>query len=143
MRSEKNKKQRNKRIIFILIIFCICSLSLFSIITNFRENIIFFYSPSDLQNIKNKNQIIRVGGLVKIDSIKKISSIKTEFILTDLTQEVRVSYQGILPDLFREDQGMVAKGLLKNDVFIAKELLAKHDENYMPPEVYKSLKKKK
>ena len=135
-----HKKKKN-RITFLLSVATISLSSLFFIITNFKENIIFFYSPSDLKEIKEKKEVFRLGGLVKKNSIKKLSSDKIEFILTDNQEEVLVKYQGIIPDLFREEQGMVAKGNLKNKIFIAEELLVKHDENYMPPEVYKTLKK--
>jgi cytochrome c-type biogenesis protein CcmE len=136
-------KKKKSRIIFLLLIATISLSSLFFIITNFRENIIFFYSPTDLKGIKEKVEIFRLGGLVKQNSVKKPSSDKIEFILTDNQEEILVKYQGIIPDLFREEQGMVGRGILKNGVFIAKELLVKHDENYMPPEVYKTLKSKK
>jgi cytochrome c-type biogenesis protein CcmE len=136
-------KRKKNRIIFLIFVFAISLSSLSFIIANFKENIIFFYSPSDLKGVTDKGEIFRLGGLVEKNSIKKPSSNQIEFILIDNNAKILVKYQGILPDLFREDQGMIAKGVLQNGVFVAKELLVKHDENYMPPEVYKTLKKNK
>jgi cytochrome c-type biogenesis protein CcmE len=109
-----------------------------------EDNIVYFYTPNDLiekfgdtQNIQNK---IRIGGLVLESSIKKEGE-KTIFMITDRKKEVRVVFDGPLPDLFREGQGIVAEGMFQNNNFIASEVLAKHDENYMPPEVADALKK--
>jgi cytochrome c-type biogenesis protein CcmE len=143
---QKQKMFRNKlkkkRIIFVSSIFAISLLALLFVIKNFRENIVFFYSPTELLEIKTKGKTIRIGGLVKEGSIKKIDVLNSEFIVTDLQNELKVHYQGILPDLFRDKQGVVAKGVLNQDSgeFSSKELLIKHDEKYMPPEVTKSIK---
>ena len=109
-----------------------------------EDNIVYFYTPNDLiekfgdtKNIQNK---IRIGGLVLESSIKKEGE-KTIFMITDRKKEVKVVFDGSLPDLFREGQGIVAEGIFKNNNFIASEVLAKHDENYMPPEVADALKK--
>ena len=109
-----------------------------------EDNIVYYYTPNDLiekfgdtQNIQNK---IRIGGLVRENSIKKEGE-KTIFMITDRKKEVRVVFDGPLPDLFREGQGIVAEGMFQNNNFIASEVLAKHDENYMPPEVADALKK--
>ncbi len=136
----KNKK-RKKRIIFVATIFFLSLISLFFIINNFRENIVFFYSPSELKNLQNKEHTIRIGGLVKEGSVQKINALTTHFIVTDLNQDLNVEYVGILPDLFRDNQGVVAKGKFnpEKNQFFSRELLIKHDENYMPPEVKKSL----
>ena len=133
------KKQRIKSLIIGLSCFII---GVLIILNQFNNNIIFFYSPSDLfkQSNQTKQQIIRIGGVVKKDSIHQLNNI-TNFTLTDFNHEITVSYQGLLPNLFREDQGMVAKGQFIGGKFIADELLAKHDENYMPKEVADSLKK--
>ncbi len=138
----KNKK-RKKRIIFVGAIFFLSLISLLFIINNFRENIVFFYSPTELQNIQKKERTIRIGGLVKEGSVKKIDALTTQFIVTDLNQDLSVEYIGILPDLFRDNQGVVAKGKfdLGKNRFFSRELLIKHDENYMPPEVKNSLDK--
>jgi cytochrome c-type biogenesis protein CcmE len=140
----KNRHKR-KRLIFVGLIFAISLISLFFIIRNFRENIVFFYSPSEIQTAKINNSYIRIGGLVKEGSIKKIDALTTEFVVTDLKQEIKVEYIGLLPDLFREKQGVVAKGKfdISKNQFFSRELLIKHDENYMPPEVAKSLENKK
>ena len=138
----KNKKKQ--RIKFIAISSIICLVALAFIISNFRSNIVFFYSPSELVAAPIKaGQTIRIGGMVKKGSVENDSQ-KLRFVLTDFEAEIAVKYSGIRPNLFREGQGMVAKGVLSTEgkVFEAAELLAKHDENYMPPEVKKALKKK-
>lgn len=109
-----------------------------------RDNLVFFYSPSDLAEKElAANQRIRIGGLVKTNSVVKTDGGRTtQFIVTDMRATVPIRYTGVLPDLFREGQGVVAEGrLLPNGVFEASEVLAKHDENYMPPEVADSLAK--
>lgn len=121
--------------------FAISLLALFFVIMNFRENMVFFYSPSELQNVKIGERQIRVGGLVKEKSVKKIDALTTEFVITDLKKDLKINYVGMLPELFREKQGVVAKGnfdVEKNE-FFSRELLVKHDEKYMPPEVAKAL----
>jgi len=141
----KNKKKQ-KRIIFISSILIISCLSIIFIINNFRDSIVFFYSPSELKSQEVLSKIegrnIRVGGLVKKASIRKIDALTTIFSITDLESDLDIFYQGILPDLFRQEQGIVAIGEYneKEGQFIAKELLIKHDENYMPPEIKDSLK---
>ncbi|MFQ6018165.1 MAG: cytochrome c maturation protein CcmE [Kiloniellaceae bacterium] len=110
----------------------------------FEEGVIFFYSPSDLKaRAAPVDRPIRLGGLVEEGSLERLGDgITVEFRVTDLTESVPVTYRGILPDLFREGQGVVAEGSLGPDgVFVAREVLAKHDENYMPPEVAEALKK--
>ncbi len=141
----KNKRKQ-KRIIFITVTFAISLLALFFVIMNFRDNIVFFYSPSELKNAeilkKTQGKQIRIGGLVVQGSVKRIDALNVEFVVTDLQEEVQVNYKGVLPDLFRDEQGVVAKGKFdeeKNE-FFSSELLVKHDEKYMPPEVAKSLK---
>jgi len=122
------------------------ALASFLVFKGLSENINLFYSPSDL---KEKNlsvdDLIRVGGMVKKDSInKENNSLRVSFVVTDFEEDLVITYQGILPDLFSEEAGIVAKGKLNNEgIFIASEVLAKHDENYMPPEVAKALKDKK
>ncbi len=133
---------KRKRIVFVASIFAVSLLALFFVIKNFRENIVFFYSPTELQQIQTSGRTVRIGGLVKEGSVEKIDALNTKFIVTDLENELRVHYQGILPDMFRDKQGVVAKGILKDEEFFSRELLIKHDEKYMPPEVVKSLKEK-
>ena len=104
-----------------------------------QDNILFFYSPSEIleKNLK-QNEKVRLGGLVQENSVLR-KDIKINFSITDLKKTIEVSYEGILPDLFREGQGVIVNGYLKNNIFEASEVLAKHDENYMPPEIKKKL----
>ena len=110
----------------------------------FRENLVFFYSPTDLQaKPQPPDRLVRIGGLVEEGSVARAADGSTvSFRVTDLKQAVAVSYAGMLPDLFREGQGVIAEGALGSDgVFVAREVLAKHDENYMPPEAAEALKR--
>ena len=111
--------------------------------TFFEDNVVFFYSPSDLLKKRpGPTQKLRIGGLVKKDSIKREPGVtEVSFEVTDLNNSVRVVFNGILPDLFREEQGVVAEGRYREQLFYATQILAKHDEQYMPPEVAESLKK--
>ena len=114
------------------------------VLTGLRDNLVFFYSPTDLaEKSVSANQRIRIGGLVLAGSVtKSADGHTTRFSVTDMKSTVPVSYTGILPDLFREGQGVVAEGTLQADgQFQASEVLAKHDEKYMPPEVADALKK--
>ena len=133
-----------RRLFITIIIVITLGLATKLILMALEDNIVYFYTPNDLiekfgdtQNIQNK---IRIGGLVLESSIKKEGE-KTIFMITDRKKEVRVVFDGPLPDLFREGQGIVAEGMFQNNNFIASEVLAKHDENYMPPEVADALKK--
>ncbi|MED5287627.1 MAG: cytochrome c maturation protein CcmE [Pseudomonadota bacterium] len=105
------------------------------------DNIIYFYSPSEV-NQSEAATLLRVGGLVKDGSLKIDNDLGIKFIIEDNIAEVSVIYNGILPDLFREGQGVIAEGKFIDNFFIANEIVAKHDENYMPKEVYESLKNK-
>ena len=108
-----------------------------------QDNILFFYSPSEiLQKNLKQNEKVRLGGLVEENSVVR-NDIKINFTITDLKKTMEVSYEGILPDLFREGQGVIVNGYLKNNIFEASEVLAKHDENYMPPEIKKKIRKLK
>ena len=137
MLSQKVKS----RIFFFILIFLLASLTIFFILRSLDENVVYFFSPSE---IYNKSDIsyekkIRVGGLVKIDSIKKNKKSIT-FTITDNTKEIIVSFEGLLPNLFAEGKGVVAEGRLKDkSYFVADKILAKHDENYMPPEAKDAL----
>ncbi len=142
--SNKHKKNR---LIFIASIVVISIISLIFIVVNFNNQIVFFYSPSELKSEEilakqNPKKQIRVGGLVVEKSVKKIDALTTEFMISDLKNELRIIHKGLTPDLFREKQGVVAKGIfdVENNVFLSSELLVKHDEKYMPPEIAKSLK---
>ncbi|GAB4194321.1 MAG: cytochrome c maturation protein CcmE [Thalassobaculales bacterium] len=110
-------------------------------LTAFQDNLVFFYSPSDLARVRlAPEQRIRIGGLVEPGSLTRQGS-EIHFRVTDNVAALAVRYEGALPDLFREGQGVVAEGSLRGDVFQAREVLAKHDETYMPREVAEALKK--
>jgi len=135
-------KPKHQRMIFIISGLALMLAAAFFILNNFRDNLVFFYTPTELhqQNIPTA-KLIRIGGLVVDGSVVKNSDV-TDFSLTDTNDTVKVNYKGILPTLFREGQGIVAHGHMGEDgVFIADNLLAKHDEKYMPPEVAEALKK--
>ena len=133
---------RFQRLILILITLVIMITALLLILFNTKKNIVFFYTPTELLNNNiSLDQKIRIGGYVKQSSLNQTERNKYEFKITDNENELLVLYEGILPDLFREGQGIVAEGIFKNNNFIANEVLAKHDENYMPPEVADALKK--
>ena len=109
----------------------------------FQKNLLYFYSPSQvLSGEAPQNRVFRVGGMVEPGTVRRESgSLEVRFTLTDYAERVVVSYTGVLPDLFREGQGIIARGRLgEGGMFVAEEVLAKHDENYMPPEVKQSLK---
>ena len=141
---KKNLNHKQKRLIFVTAIFLISIISLIFILKNFQNNIVFFFSPSEIDKIRSSHASVRVGGMIKKDSIKKIDALTTEFVITDYKNDLAINYRGILPDLFREEQGVVAKGKINisENKFYSNELLVKHDENYMPPEVAKDLKMK-
>lgn len=122
----------------------ILSIAALLVMVAFRDSIVFFHTPSDVTEKKiAAGQRFRLGGLVADGSVKRGEGTKVSFGVTDTLAKVDVSYEGILPDLFREGQGVVTEGKLGPDgVFIADTVLAKHDENYMPPEVAKSLEEK-
>ncbi len=133
---------RKKRILMVCAILVGISISAILILTAFEKNLMYFYSPTEIINgDAPKTRSFRIGGLVVTDSvIRNSDDLKVSFILTDMVNEVKVIYEGILPDLFREGQGIVANGKLQSDnIFIADQVLAKHDENYMPPEVAEAL----
>ena len=131
------------RFLFILTALIILALTTFLILKSLEENVIYFQSPSDIKNLSEvKKEKIRVGGMVKESSIKfKINEVN--FIITDFNSELNVSYSGAIPNLFSEGKGVVAEGYLKDkNFFVATKILAKHDENYMPPEVKEALEGK-
>ena len=136
-------KKVKSRIVFLVLILLSATTIIFLILKSLEENVVYFFSPSEIYNKPNisLNKKIRIGGLVKEDSIiKDQTSIK--FIITDLKKEIIVSYSGSVPNLFSEGKGVIAEGELKDKkYFVADKILAKHDENYMPPEVSKALEK--
>ena len=133
------KTQRSIALVSILLIL---STSTFLILKALKDNIVFFYSPTEtIEKFKTKKNVkkIRIGGLVVKNSLKQNKS-KVEFEITDKKTKIKIIYSGILPDLFREEQGVVVEGYIKKNIFEATEVLAKHDENYMPKEVADTLK---
>lgn len=136
--------KRKQRLIIIVILIIGTALVVGLVLFALNQNINLFYSPTQVVDGEAPiGQRIRVGGLVKEGSVQRNqNSLNVKFILTDLGRSIEVDYTGILPDLFREGQGIIAQGKLdKNGVFYADEVLAKHDENYMPPEIAETLKK--
>jgi cytochrome c-type biogenesis protein CcmE len=117
-------------------------LASFLALTAFKDNVMLYYDPTDLASSPPKpTERFRLGGMVEKGSLQKTTgTLDVQFFVTDYKHTVAVKYSGILPDLFREGQGVVAHGRMQGNVFVADEILAKHDENYMPPEVAKSLK---
>ena len=141
----KNKKL--KRFSFLLVALLSIVLATFFVLKALDEKIVFFYTPSKLfEKEEDKMQYIRVGGLVKEKSINfSDDGLKVNFMITDNKKTVNVMFEGILPDLFRENQGVVAEGRFNKEkkIFLAEKVLAKHDENYMPPEIHKALEEEK
>ena len=136
------KKVKN-RILFLTLIITISVTIIFFIIKNLNKNLLYFRTPSDIFLSKNVkiNHSIRLGGMVKKNSIT-ISGNEIKFIVTDFKNEIVVSYSGTVPNLFLEEKGVIAEGKLQDrKYFIAERILAKHDENYMPPELKKVLEK--
>ena len=131
-----------KRLLFLILILSILGLSTKLVLMALKENIIYFYTPNELKNkygnIKNINNKIRIGGLVLKNSLVIDNNVSI-FEITDKKDKIKVYFKGQLPDLFREGQGIVAEGILQDNKLIASQVLAKHDENYMPPEVADAL----
>ena len=133
---------RFQRLIIILLSLTLIAGAAILILINSKNNIVFFYTPSELMKLNvDKNKIIRIGGIVKKNSIQKgLNDTSVRFIITDNQKDIFVEYKGILPDLFREKQGAVVEGILISDNEIkAERVLAKHDENYMPVSIKKQL----
>ena len=140
--SALRSRRHKKRFIWIVVLFSIALGAGGLVVNAFRDTIVFFYSPEDIQTKSIPiGQHFRIGGLVKQNSVEKDGSL-VYFVITDTAYDVKVSYTGILPALFREGQGVVAEGALnKNGIMVAKTILAKHDEKYMPKEVVDAIKK--
>ena len=128
------------RFLFIFLILITLILTVFLILKSLEENVVYFQSPSEIKVLSElENKKIRVGGMVKKSSIL-IKADEVKFIITDFKNEINVSYSGAIPNLFEEGKGVVAEGFLKDrNFFSATKILAKHDENYMPPEVKEAL----
>ena len=131
------------RFLFVVIIFITLILTVFLFLKSLEENVVYFQSPSEINSSVELNKSkIRVGGMVKKDSIS-INSNEISFIITDFKNEINVTFTGAVPNLFEEEKGVVAEGFLKDRNFLsATKILAKHDENYMPPEVKEALEDK-
>ena len=136
-------KKVKSRIVFLVFLLLLATVIIFLILKSLEENVVYFFSPSEIYDKPNisLNKKIRIGGLVKEDSISKDQT-SIKFIITDLKKEIIVSYSWSVPNLFSEGKGVIAEGKLKDKkYFVADKILAKHDENYMPPEVTKVLEK--
>ena len=136
-------KKVKLRILFLFLVTASVILSVYLVLKSLEENVVYFLSPTEIKNLTEINQKrIRIGGMVKDQSII-IKSDKINFIVTDFKNEINVSYSGSVPNLFAEGKGVVAEGYLKDrSYFSAVKILAKHDENYMPPEVKEALEGK-
>ena len=136
-------KKVKSRMIFLILLLLSATVIIFFILKSLEENVVYFFSPTEIYDKPNIsfNKKIRIGGLVKENSLSK-SQKSIKFIITDLKNEIIVSYDGVVPNLFSEGKGVIAEGQLKDKkYFVANKILAKHDENYMPPEVSKALEK--
>jgi len=136
-------KKVKSRIFFLFLSSILAAIIIFTILRSLEENVVYFFSPTEIYNKANIsfNKKIRIGGLVKINSVSK-NETSINFIITDFKKEIAVSYNGLVPNLFSEGKGVVAEGKLKDKkYFVADKILAKHDENYMPSEVSKALEK--
>ena len=136
-------KKVESRMIFLILLLFSATVIIFFIFKSLEENVVYFFSPTEINDKPNIsfNKKIRIGGLVKENSLSK-SQKSIKFIITDLKNEIIVSYDGPVPNLFSEGKGVIAEGQLKDKkYFVANKILAKHDENYMPPEVGEALEK--
>jgi cytochrome c-type biogenesis protein CcmE len=134
-------KPKHQRLIFLLLMLAISGVGLAFFLSRLQENMVYFYAPSDiLAKPPSEQQFIRAGGLVVVGTVQ-ISGEKVQFQVTDGKTQMLVKYKGALPSLFRENQGVIAEGYFQNGVLKAENILAKHDEKYMPPEVANALKK--
>tara|TARA_B100001063_G_C16690802_1_gene516944 strand:- start:715 stop:1143 length:429 start_codon:yes stop_codon:yes gene_type:complete len=137
------QKKVKKRASLLVILFLVSIIGIFFILQSLNNNILYFNSPTDIENSQDINfdKKIRVGGMVKKNSLV-IKAQEIKFIITDFNNELQISYSGTVPNLFSEEKGVVAEGRLQDkSFFIADRILAKHDENYMPPELKDMMKK--
>ena len=136
-------KKVKSRIFFLAFSLILATILIFIVLRSLEENVVYFFSPTEIYNKTNISfeKKIRVGGLVKMNSVNK-NETSINFVITDLKKEIVVTYNGLTPSLFAEGKGVIAEGKLKDKkYFVADKILAKHDENYMPPEVSKALEK--
>ncbi len=133
-------KKVKLRIIFLSFALVSLILIVFLILKSLEENVVYFKSPTEIKNLSElTKKKVRVGGMVKKNSLE-VNSKEISFVITDFKNEIKVTYSGIVPNLFEEEKGVVAEGFIQDrKFFVAKKILAKHDENYMPPEVKKAL----
>ena len=133
-------KKVKLRITFLSFTFVSLILIVFLILKSLEENVVYFKSPTEIKNLSElTNKKVRVGGMVKKNSLE-VNAKEISFVITDFKNEIKVTYSGIVPNLFEEEKGVVAEGFIQDrKFFVAKKILAKHDENYMPPEVKKAL----
>ena len=132
-------KPRQKRLAIVAGVAGAVALAVALVLDAFQSNLVFFYSPSQVAAKEAPAaRTFRIGGMVEAGSLKREGT-KASFVVTDTAKSILVRYEGILPDLFKEGKGVVAQGRLEGDVFVAREVLAKHDENYMPPEAAEAL----
>ena len=133
-------KKVKLRITFLSFAFVSLILIVFLILKSLEENVVYFKSPTEIKNLSElTNKKVRVGGMVKKNSLE-VNAKEISFVITDFKNEIKVTYSGIVPNLFEEEKGVVAEGFIQDrKFFVAKKILAKHDENYMPPEVKKAL----
>ena len=137
-------KKVKLRILFVSLILAVLILTVFLVLKSLEEDIVYFISPSEIKELGeiDYNKKYRVGGMVKKNSVN-MSADYVKFVITDFKSEISVKYSGVIPNLFIEEKGVVAEGFLKDRNFLeASKILAKHDENYMPPEVKEALKEK-
>ena len=141
MAATRRMTPKRKRLWLLVGSLCVLGAAVALVLSALSDNLVFFYSPTQMaEKHPGPDRRLRIGGLVEQGSVKKDGQ-EVRFIVTDLKKTVPVVYRGILPDLFREGQGVIAEGTLGTDgVFTAREVLAKHDENYMPPEAAEALK---
>ncbi len=134
--------KRRQRIRYLMIAAPLLAVAVALVLYALEDTIVYFYSPTQLsEKDVAVGQRIRIGGLVQEESVQRLDGARVAFVVTDLNQSIAVEYEGLLPDLFREGQGVVAVGRLVSDTkFAAEQVLAKHDENYMPPEVAEAIK---
>ena len=133
-------KKVKLRITFLSFAFVSLILIVFLILKSLEENVVYFKSPTEIKNLSElTNKKVRVGGMVKKNSLE-VNAKEISFVITDFKNEIKVTYSGIVPNLFEEEKGVVAEGFIQDrKFFVEKKILAKHDENYMPPEVKKAL----
>lgn len=133
--------RRQKRLLLLAVSLLALGAAAALVLSAFQKNMVFFYSPAQVAaGDAPQNRSFRIGGMVQKGSVRReADGLSVQFIVTDLARTIPVRYKGILPDLFREGKGVVAQGRLAGGLFVADEVLAKHDENYMPPEAAKAL----